>query len=69
MNHRGIEFSVVQAANPFGWVWTVRLPGNREKIGGSKTRPLAIARAQAFIDEVVANVGAVERPGNARALP
>jgi hypothetical protein len=54
MEHRGVEFSVVQAANPFGWVWTVHFPGNHDKTGRSQTRPLAIARAQAVIDEAVA---------------
>ena len=57
MNHKGVEFSVVQAANPFGWVWTVRLAG-RERTGRSQTRLLAIARAQAVIDEAVAGTSA-----------
>ena len=55
MDHRGIEFSVVQSANPFGWVWTVHLPGNRENTGRSRSRPLAVARALAVIDDEVAN--------------
>ena len=63
MNYRGIEFSVVQAANPSGWVWTIQLPG-REKTGRSRTRPLAVARVRALIDEAVADAGALSPSGN-----
>lgn len=60
MDHRGIEFSVVQSANPFGWVWTVHLPGDREKTGRSRSRLLAVERAHAMIDDAVADTGAAQ---------
>jgi hypothetical protein len=67
MEHKGIEFTVVQAANPLGWIWTVHLPGNLEKTGRSRNRPLAVARAQAVIDDAVANAVAAAARGNRNA--
>lgn len=54
MEHKGIEFSVVQTASPVGWLWTVYLPGERRKTGRSPTRPVAVAHAHAVIEDAVA---------------
>jgi hypothetical protein len=38
MEHKGIEYQVVQTANPTGWKWTVQLPDGRIKTGVSFSR-------------------------------
>ena len=64
MEHKGVEFTVLQTANPFGWVWTVRLPGKREKTGTSRSRLLAIAHGQAVIDEALAEASPIGKADN-----
>ena len=54
MEYKGIEYRIVQAANPSGWVWTVYLPRGGEKIGRSRSRLLALSRVEAIIEEVAA---------------
>ena len=46
MEHRGIEFTVVQTANPTGWKWTVHFPGHLSKTGMSSSRARARPKPQ-----------------------
>ncbi len=50
MEHRGIEFSVLQSASPRGWRWTVEIPGRKPKSAVEHDRAGAIFRAQRAID-------------------
>ena len=54
MKHRGIQYSVVQTANPTGWRWAVNLPGQRKpKAGTSPHREMAIRQAKVAIDNAI----------------
>ena len=53
MEHKGIEYQVVQTANPTGWKWTVHLPEGRTKTGVSFSRGHAIFYAILAIDKAV----------------
>jgi hypothetical protein len=50
MEHRGVEFTVVQTANPTGWRWTVEIPGQKPRSGAVHDRAGAIANAKRAID-------------------
>ena len=52
MQYRGIEYQVVQTANPTGWKWTVTFDGGT-KTGGGYNRVSAIAFAQLAIDKLL----------------
>ena len=52
MEYRGIQYTVVQTANPTGFKWTVHLAGGRTRIGQSSTRKAAIVEAKRKIDRV-----------------
>jgi hypothetical protein len=54
MEHKGIQYTVVQTANPTGWRWTVELDENRTKTGSSYSRGNAIFTAVRAIDKAVA---------------
>ena len=58
MQYRGIEYQVVQTADPMGWKWTVLLDNERIKTGAGYNRASAIALAQRAIDKVLAARGA-----------
>ena len=49
MEYKGIQYQVVQTANPTGWRWTVQLD-TKEKTGTSLSRGNAIFSAIRFID-------------------
>jgi hypothetical protein len=42
MEHKGVEYSVVQTTNPVGWRWIVYLPGRPPKTGTSPNREIAL---------------------------
>ena len=45
MDHLGIEYSVVQTINPFGWKWSFEREGKSAKTGVAFSREEAIAAA------------------------
>ena len=45
IEHKGIEYQVVQTASPTGWKWTVQLPEGRTKTGVSFSKGQAIFHA------------------------
>jgi hypothetical protein len=51
MQHNGVEFEVVQTANPTGWKWTFQIPGKRIKTGTTSSRTAAIVLAHAAIEK------------------
>jgi hypothetical protein len=53
MEHRGIQYQVVQTANPTGWKWTIELAGGRTKTGASFSRGNAIFNAVRAIDNAI----------------
>jgi hypothetical protein len=53
MEHRGIEYRVVQTANPTGWRWTVYLDGGRTKTGASFSKGRAIFNAVRAIEKAI----------------
>jgi hypothetical protein len=53
MEHRGIQYLVVQTANPTGWKWTVQLDGGGIKTGVSFLRQYAIFDATNAIDKAL----------------
>jgi hypothetical protein len=50
MEHRGIQYQVVQTASPTGWKWTVQLADGRTRTGVSFSRGHAIFYAINVID-------------------
>jgi hypothetical protein len=53
MQHRDIQFSVVQTANPTGFKWTVQLDATRTSSGLSHSMKAAIFAAQRKIDRAL----------------
>jgi hypothetical protein len=53
MEHRGIQYQVVQTASPTGWKWTVQLDGGRIKTGVSFSRQYAIFDATNAIEKAL----------------
>jgi hypothetical protein len=51
MEHKGVQYQVVQTANPTGFKWIVYLDANRTKTGVSHTIKFAILDAQRKIDQ------------------
>ena len=54
MEHRGIEYTVVQGIERGTWVWTVSLGNNTSKSGKSAGRSEAKARAMQLINKALA---------------
>jgi hypothetical protein len=52
MEYKGIEYQVVQTANPTGWKWTVSAEGRQLRSGEGRSRTAAIALAQTAIDKL-----------------
>jgi hypothetical protein len=50
MEHKGIEFKVVQTASPTGWKWTIQLNAERARSGVSYSMQSAILDAKHKID-------------------
>jgi hypothetical protein len=53
MDYKGIEYHVVQTANPTGWRWTVHMEGREPRTGSAYNRTTAIALAQIAIDKLI----------------
>jgi hypothetical protein len=53
MEHKGIEYSVVQTTGPFGWRWTVYPPGHPPKTGTGRNRDIALRFARMAIDQAI----------------
>ena len=53
MEYRGIQYTVVQTANPTGWKWTVSIDAKRTKTGMGFNRLGAIRRAEKVIEGYV----------------
>jgi hypothetical protein len=53
MEHRGIQYEVVQTASPSGWIWTLELDQGRTKTGVSFSKANAIFNAETAIDKVL----------------
>jgi hypothetical protein len=53
MEHKGIQFQIVQMANPTGWIWTLELDKGRTKIGVSFSKANAIFNAISAIDKAL----------------
>jgi hypothetical protein len=51
MEYRGIQYQVVQAANPTGWKWTVTIDGKCIKMGSSFSRLSATRLAEVAIEK------------------
>jgi hypothetical protein len=55
MEHKGVQFTVLQTANPTGWQWTVILsPPLRSKTGKASRKEVAVSKAIATINNLVA---------------
>ena len=53
MEHRGIQYQIVQMANPTGWKWTVQLDQGRAKTGLSFSKQYAIFDATNAIEKAL----------------
>jgi hypothetical protein len=54
MEHKGVEYTVVQMADGTGWRWKVRFGGGKTKSGVTPlSRAFAIKLAEFEIDRVV----------------
>jgi hypothetical protein len=54
MEHKGVEYTVVQMADGSGWRWEVRFGGGKTKSGITPlSRAMAIKVAEYEIDRVV----------------
>lgn len=56
MDHKGMEYSVVQTAN--GWKWIVFLDATKTRTGTARTRAHAILDAEHAIDMALKAVAA-----------
>jgi hypothetical protein len=56
MEHRGIEYQIVQTACPTGWKWTVQLNEHRTKTGTSFSKGNAIFKAVNVIEVALATL-------------
>jgi hypothetical protein len=45
MEHQGVQYTVVQTANPTGWKWTIVLANGKTRTGSSFSRTGAIKLA------------------------
>jgi hypothetical protein len=50
MEYKGLEYSVVQTANPTGWKWIVQLDKTRTKVGSAFSRTSAIRFAEQAVE-------------------
>ena len=53
MQHKGVEYEVVQTANPTGWKWSFKIPGKGIKTGRAASRALAILYARTAIEQAI----------------
>ena len=52
MDHRGVEFMVVQSLSPRGWKWSVNL-GHKDVGGVQYDRESATRKAERYIDSLI----------------
>jgi hypothetical protein len=52
MEHKGIEYKIVQTANPTGWKWIVLVDEARRKTGLAHSRIEAVISAERAIDRL-----------------
>jgi hypothetical protein len=53
VNHKGIEYSILQTANPTGWKWIVFLDQTRTRSGIAHSRAYAVLEAEYAIDKAM----------------
>jgi hypothetical protein len=53
MEHKGLQYRIVQTSNPTGWKWTVRLDDGRTRTGTAPNRAVAIRLAELRIEKAV----------------
>jgi hypothetical protein len=53
MDHRGVEYQVVQTANPFGYRWTVELDAEKTRTGTATSKGNAIFQVARVIDTAI----------------
>jgi len=53
VEYRGIQYQIVETANPTGWKWTVQLDEGRTKTGLSFSREYAIFDATNAIEKAL----------------
>jgi len=53
MEHKGLQYSIVQTSSPTGWKWTVRLDDGRTRTGIAPNRAVAILLAELRIEKAV----------------
>jgi hypothetical protein len=53
MQYQGIEYTIVQTANPSGWKWSFEREGRRPKTGISYDRVEAILAAEGAINRAL----------------
>jgi hypothetical protein len=53
MEYKGLNYNVVQTANPTRWKWTVWLDETRTKSGTSFSRASAMTFAQQAIEKII----------------
>jgi hypothetical protein len=57
VEHKGIQYQVVQTANPTGFKWTVHLDENKTKTGVSNSKTTAIFTAVRTIYKALSRSG------------
>jgi hypothetical protein len=53
MEHKGIDYQIVQTTRPTGWIWTVYLDNGQTKMGVSSSREYAIYDATYAIEKAL----------------
>jgi hypothetical protein len=61
MEHKGVEYAIVQTANPTGWKWIVHPDQTGIRTGTWPTREGAIFQAMRKIDKILS-----ERPSEGK---
>jgi hypothetical protein len=56
VEHKGVEYRVMQTANPTGWTWIVFLDETRIRTGISISRAHAVSDAERVIDKTLIEV-------------
>jgi hypothetical protein len=64
VEHRGIQYQVVQTANPTGFRWTVEIDATRTRTGTSNSKGNAIFRAVCLINMLVAKKARISDPAS-----
>jgi hypothetical protein len=68
MKHNGVQYRVMQIANPTGWKWSVELAAGRRKTGVAHSRESAIFGAVGVIDRLFGD-GAQDHSENLAPVP